>query len=83
MILSKALSKKKFAIYGLGITGTSAVNYLRKLGVKELYTWDDSRAKRLPLKGNTSLKIFSKKLNIVDYIVLSPGIKIKKTKLKK
>ena len=43
MTLSKALSKKKFAVYGLGITGISVLNYLRKLGVKEFYVWDDSK----------------------------------------
>tara|TARA_B100000686_G_scaffold331303_1_gene394673 strand:+ start:8871 stop:10172 length:1302 start_codon:yes stop_codon:yes gene_type:complete len=82
MTLSKALSQKKFAIYGLGITGISVVNYLRKLGVKEFYVWDDNREKRKYLKKKININIFSEKLNIVDYIVLSPGINIKKTKLK-
>ena len=70
MTLSKALSQKKFAIYGLGITGISVVNYLRKLGVKEFYVWDDSKEKRKRLKKKININIFSEKLNIDDYNVL-------------
>jgi len=83
MTLSKALRKKRFAIYGLGITGISVVNYFRKLKIKEFYVWDDSKEKRRHFKEKINIKLFSKKLNIVDYIILSPGINIKKTKLKK
>ena len=30
------LSKKKFAIYGLGLTGLSVIQYLKKKGVNNL-----------------------------------------------
>ena len=83
MTLSKALSKKKFAIYGLGVTGTSAVKYLRKLKVKNFYVWDDKKEKRIHFKENVNKDEFSKKLNTVDYILLSPGININKTKFRK
>ena len=83
MTLSKALRKKKFAIYGLGITGNSVVKYLRKLGIKEFCVWDDNKEKRKYFKKKINIKIFSKKLNTVDYIILSPGININKTRLKK
>ncbi len=83
MTLSKALSKKKFAIYGLGVTGTSAVKYLRKLKLKNFYVWDDKKEKRIHFKENVNKDEFSKKLNTVDYILLSPGININKTKFRK
>ena len=45
MILSK-LSKKNFAIYGLGITGLSVLRFLKKEGIKKINLWDDDSSKR-------------------------------------
>ncbi len=83
MILPKKQNKIKFAIYGLGVTGASVINYLKKLNFKNLFVWDDRRKNRLKFKTKMSLKEFRKKLNEVDYIVMSPGISLNKTKLKK
>ena len=83
MILSETLSKKKFAIYGIGATGSSVIRYFRRLRFKNFYVWDDSKIKRSQFRKITSIKKFSKKLNKVDYIILSPGIKINRTRLKK
>ena len=47
MILAKKGNKLKFAVYGLGVTGISVINYLKKLNLKNLYTWDDRRENRL------------------------------------
>ena len=32
---------KSFAVYGLGITGNSVVNFLRKNRADKIHTWDD------------------------------------------
>ena len=83
MNLPKTLSKKSFAIYGLGATGLSVISYFRKSKIKDFYAWDDNKAKRNQIKKRLSIKEFSKKLDTVNYIVLSPGINIKKTRLKR
>ena len=83
MILAKKGNKLKFAVYGLGVTGISVINYLKKLNLKNLYTWDDRRENRLKFKTKITLKDFSKRLNEVDYIVMSPGISLNKTKIKR
>lgn len=35
------LRKYSFAIYGLGISGKSVINYLKNKKVNEIFTWDD------------------------------------------
>ena len=70
---------KSFAVYGLGLTGNSVVNFLKKNKVNKIFTWDDNLSKhKLKQKKN-----FSSKLNTVNYIILSPGINIFKSKFKK
>ena len=32
---------KSFAVYGLGITGDSVVNFLSKNGAYKIHAWDD------------------------------------------
>ncbi len=70
---------KSFAIYGLGLTGKSVLNYLRKKKVNKIFTHDD-KFKVSKTKRKTK---FANYLNLVDYIVLSPGININKSKFKK
>ncbi len=73
------LRDKSFAVYGLGLTGKSVINFLKKNKVKKIFFWDDSLIKsRFKLK-----KIFKLNLNTVDYIVVSPGININKSNFKK
>ena len=75
MHLSLNFKNKSFAVYGLGLTGNSVVNFLKKNKANKIYTWDDySVRSNLKIK-----KTFKKKLNLVDYIVVSPGINIKKS----
>jgi UDP-N-acetylmuramoylalanine--D-glutamate ligase len=74
---------KNIAIYGLGITGLSAAKTLKKLNAK-IYCWDDkkkirNRAAKLGFKIN---KFWLNK-NLLTNIVISPGIDIKKCKIKK
>ena len=79
MLGSLDLKKKKFAVYGLGLTGKSVVNFLKKNKANKIFTWDDYSIKS-NLKSKTNFKL---SLNLVDYIIISPGINIQKSKFKK
>ena len=74
--------KFSFLVYGLGASGLSVIRYLKKKGVTDLSVWDDNSKIRRKFNSKiaTNLKI---KLENVDYIILSPGISLKKTKYKK
>jgi len=78
METSKPIKDSSYAVYGLGLSGRSALNFLKKKNVKKIYTWDDKKNKNNKKKFN----LFKKALDIVDYIVISPGISIEKTKFK-
>ena len=78
MIISN-FKAKSFAIYGLGITGKSVVNFLRKKKVKKYFVYDDE----LKILGNKRNINFANKLSVVDFIIMSPGINIEKSKFKK
>mgnify|MGYP001311816929 CR=1 FL=1 len=70
---------KSFAVYGLGLSGRSTINFLKKNRAKIVFSWDDYIN-----KSNFKFKNkFKTNLNLVDFIVVSPGINIKKSKFKK
>ena len=46
MIFSKILKNKSFLVYGLGLTGISAIKFLKKIGVKNIFIWDDNSETR-------------------------------------
>ena len=71
------LRKKNFAVYGLGATGKSVINYLNKKKIRNYSVWDDNKILRKNFKSKTNN--FEKSLNNQDYIVVSPGINIKKS----
>ena len=73
----KILKFKSFCVYGLGITGMSVVNFFKKNNFKNYSTWDDNITKK------SKTKNFSRDLDKVDFIVMSPGISLRKAKLKK
>ena len=78
------LSKKNFAIYGLGSTGLSVINYFKKINFNNYTIWDDS--KKLKKKWNLDKlkkESFIKSLKYVDYIVLSPGINLNNAQFRK
>ena len=83
MIIKDNFAKKKFAVYGLGITGISVINFLNRSKVRNYFTWDDDFKKRKKLNIKSSLNKFKNELRDSDYIVLSPGINLKKSKLNK
>ena len=70
------IKNKNFFIYGLGKTGESALKFLKKENVKNLISWDDFKKieKKIDVKSE---------LDNSDFIVLSPGINLRKTKPKK
>ena len=68
---------KNFCIYGLGATGKSVVKFLKRKKVSKFCTFDDESKKK------NNAKIFSENLDTADYIVVSPGINIKKSRFKK
>ena len=78
MKISTSIKDGSFAVYGLGLSGNSVLNFLKKKNVKKIYTWDDKKNKDDEKKFN----LFKNSLDEVDYIVISPGINIQKTKLK-
>ena len=76
------LKKLSFLVYGLGSTGHSVIKYFKKRRIHNFYVWDDNvkLRKKFGSKNVVNLKNILKE---VDYIVLSPGISLKKTKYKK
>ena len=78
MKISKLIKNSSFAIYGLGLSGKSALKFLKKKNVKKIVTWDDKKNKNNKKRFN----LFKETLDKVDYIVISPGINIQKTKFK-
>ncbi len=82
MHLSKeTFYKKKILIYGMGKTGLSSFNYLKKNN--HIFLYDDNE--KIFYK-NKIIKFFIKKKEIYrkvfDYIVISPGINVNKCILK-
>ena len=81
-LYKKIFHKKKFLIYGLGKTGISSYQYLKKNNQVFLYDESNSIFKKKKIK-----KFFLKRSkiykNTFDYIVISPGININKCDLKK
>ena len=75
MKILKSIKDNSYAVYGLGLSGNSTFKFLKKKNVKKIYTWDDKKNKK-------NINLFKKKLDEVDYIIISPGINVQKTKFK-
>ena len=75
---NKPIKENSYAIYGLGLSGKSVLKFLKKKKVKKIYTWDDKKK----FKSKKKLIFFKKALSRVDYIVISPGINVKRTRFK-
>ena len=75
------LKKFSFLVYGLGSTGISVIKFFRKKKIDNFFVWDDDKTlrKRFRLKCSKDIK---NTLKEVDYIVLSPGISLKKVENK-
>ena len=79
MISKKNLKNLSFLIYGLGLTGKSVVNFFIKNNIRNFKVWDDHN-KELYKKNRASNLL--KALYSVDYIILSPGLSLAKSKNK-
>ena len=79
MISKKNLKNISFLIYGLGLTGKSVVNFFFKNNVRNFEVWDDYNKDLYKNKRSSNL---AKSLQNVDYIILSPGISLTKSKNK-
>ena len=80
------LSKKSFAIYGLGKTGKSVINYFDRKGFENWGAWDDNVKEKVfwgSIKKKKGERLFSKHLDSAEFIVISPGISLNKASLKK
>ena len=78
MKISKPIKDSSFAVYGLGLSGNSVLKFFKKKNIKNFYTWDDKINKNSKKKFN----LFKNALDEVDYIIVSPGINIQKTRFK-
>lgn len=82
MVALQKYQNKKIAIYGMGITGCSVAKVFKKLKAK-VFCWDDDKKIRKKVKKlNFSLNKFWLNKNLIDRIVISPGIDINKCKIK-
>ena len=82
MVDLKKYENKKIAIYGMGITGCSAAKILKKNKAK-VYCWDDNAKVRENIRRlNFKVEKFWLKNNSLKNIVISPGIDIRKCKIK-
>ena len=85
LILNSSLIN--FCVYGLGSTGMSVINYFNREKFTDYRIWDDDKVRRafhgFEIEEKKGKKIFSQHLNSTDYIIVSPGISLKKAKLKK
>jgi len=81
MVNLKKYQNKTVAVYGMGITGISAAKIFKQLKTK-IFCWDDSAIIRKKMnKDNFTIRKFWLKKNLVDFIVISPGIDINKCKI--
>jgi len=76
------LKKLTFLVYGLGSTGLSVIKYFKKRKIYNFSVWDDDLKLRKKFKSKSTSNLRNA-LENSDYIVLSPGISLKKTKYKK
>ena len=68
-----------FLIYGLGLSGQSVIKFFKKK-IKNFKVWDD---KKRNLYKNLRAKNLKQALKEANYIVLAPGITLKKINILK
>ena len=92
-MIQKLFSKKKVAVLGLGKSGISTINFLKKKGFI-VYAWDDNKEirKKVKKRGINTNNFSKVNLREFTFLVVSPGIHtrgpkkhflISKAKLKK
>ena len=76
----KNFKKLSFLVFGLGLTGKSVINFFKKNKITNYQVWDDTNKDLYKIKRANNL---SKALDEVDYIILSPGVSLYKSKNRK
>ena len=79
MVSIDNFKKLSFLVYGLGTTGLSVINFFKKNGIKNYKVWDDKNKNLYKKFRPNNLAKAAKECN---YIILSPGISLKKSKNK-
>ena len=77
MVQTSKLKELSFLVYGVGLSGSSVINFFKKNGIKNFKVWDDNKKNKY-IKHRSKNLIHS--LTHVDYIILSPGISLLKNK---
>ena len=77
MFKTPKLKEHSFLVYGLGITGSSVINFFKKKKISNFKVYDDNHKN---LFKSYRTKNLNKTLKQVDYIILSPGISLHKNK---
>jgi len=62
MKISKSIKDNSYAVYGLGLSGNSTFNFLKKKNVKKIYVWDNKKNKGDKKK----FKLLKKKIKKVN-----------------
>ncbi len=75
----KNFKKLSFLVFGLGLTGESVIRFFKKNKITKYQVWDDNNKDLFKLQRATNL---NKVLKEVDYIILSPGVSLYKSKNK-
>ena len=81
MFEKQTFINKKILIYGLGISGKSCLQFLKKNN--KIVLFDDNNYLKTKKYKGLFLSLIEIYKNKFDYIVLSPGIDINNCKLKK
>ena len=74
----KNITNKKFLIYGFGLTGKSVLKFFKKKKIKKFSIVDD-KIDRFKIDS----KALSNKIRETDFIIMSPGVSIFNSKIKK
>ena len=75
MFKTPKLKEHSFLVYGLGITGNSVINFFKKKKISNFKVYDDNHKNLFKSYWSKNL---NKTLKQVDYIILYPGISLKK-----
>ena len=77
MVKINNLKELSFLVYGLGQTGKSVVRFFKKNNINNYKVWDDKNKDFLKKKRTSNL---IKTLKKVNYVVLSPGVSLNRSK---
>ncbi len=71
------LREQSFLVYGLGSSGASVIKFFKRNKIKNFKVWDDEKINSFV---KYKAKNLDKTLEIVDFIVLSPGVSLIKNR---